>query len=510
MEDARLLIVGATGFVGRHLIATLSQRTRIHALARRSPHEVGIPEHPNVTWYQADIADPQSLATAFAAITAAGGADYVIHLAAHYDFSGEDNPEYRRTNVVGLESVLQACVALAPRRFVFASSLAACDFPAPGTVLTERSVADGRHPYARSKRQGEELIAKYRTQLRSVIVRLGAVFSDWCEFLPVFMLFNTWLTPSWKARVLGGNGSAALPYIHVRDCVSFIKRLIDRDGLLGAGEVLIAGTEDSVSQRQLFDAACHAYFGHRVEPRLMPKIFARLGIHVLDVIGHILGERPFERPWMADYIDRAMRVDMSYTRQRLGWAPNPRFGLLRRMPFIIENLKTNPIEWNRKNLAKVKAPPLAHHLQIFKIIDDHEEELVQLSVDRCLDPELRARYPLYSGLPREDLVWAARQSFLHLKSAVRTREKAIFQTYCAECAVRRFQQGFSAEEVVAVFELKLDLALSVLLNDPSSRGLDAAIHDTVNMTFRIGIDQVLDTFEEAGAQVEPSELPRTG
>jgi hypothetical protein len=110
----------------------------------------------------------------------------------------------------------------------------------------------------------------------------------------------------------------------------------------------------------------------------------------------------------------------------------------------------------------------------------------------------------------EELLWCARETCLELESAVRTREKAIFKTYCAELGERRFRQGFSVDELVAIFELMNDISLSVLLNDPRSRGLEASIHDTVNMTFRLGIDQLLDTFEALAGHPVPGRLPRTG
>ena len=50
---------------------------------------------------------------------------------------------------------------------------------------------------------------------------------------------------------------------------------------------------------------------------------------------------------MARYIDLEMTIDASRTRASLGWAPRPRLELLRRLPFLIENLKTDPLEWNR-------------------------------------------------------------------------------------------------------------------------------------------------------------------
>jgi nucleoside-diphosphate-sugar epimerase len=506
-QKPTLLVTGASGFIGRHVVAALQQRYFIHALARRSAREARAPESEHIRWHQVDIGDPAALAKTFAAIADSGGADYVLHLAAYYDFSGDDTPEYERTNVEGLRNVLDLCRALKPRRFVFASSLAASEFPAAGTVLTERSPLDGHHPYARSKKKGEDLCAGYREHFPTVVVRLGAIYSDWCEFTPVFIFLGTWLSGSWRARILGGKGASALPYLHVRDSVTFFARVLEQDEALGNGEVLIAAPEDATSHRQLFDAAHDAHAGNRVEPILMPKPFARVGMHGTNLVGRLLGERPFERPWMADYLDLAMRVDTSTTRQRLGWSPNPRFSILRRMPFLIENLKTDPIEWNRRNLAAMKAVHVANHLRIFQLIEEHEDELVRASVEHCLSPERHASFPTYHELSREDLTWAAQHTYLHLKNAVRTREKALFKTYCDDIARRRFAQGFSADEVVQIIQLKHDSCVRVLLNDPRVRGLEDALHETVDMTFRLGIDQVQDTFDELMGNLVPAEPP---
>ena len=85
--------------------------------------------HFRVIRHQVDIGDPYTLETVFDEIKAGGGADVVIHLAAHYDFSGEDHPEYWRTNVDGLRSILDHCRELRPKLFLFSSSVAACAFP---------------------------------------------------------------------------------------------------------------------------------------------------------------------------------------------------------------------------------------------------------------------------------------------------------------------------------------------------------------------------------------------
>src|SRR3990172_8017809 len=102
MSLPRLLVTGASGFVGRHLLEVLKQDYLIYGLARRSQAASGAPVHPNISWFQVDIADAVGLGAVFQAILDQGGADFVVHLAAHYDFTGEDHDEYWSTNVNGL------------------------------------------------------------------------------------------------------------------------------------------------------------------------------------------------------------------------------------------------------------------------------------------------------------------------------------------------------------------------------------------------------------------------
>ncbi len=161
MELPRLIITGASGFIGRHLLEYFKDEFNIVGLARRSQLHCGAPIHNNITWYQVDIGDRESLASAFQYIRESGGADYVIHLAAHYDFTGDDNPEYWRTNVEGMRNVLEECRNLDLKRLVFSSSVAACAFPDHGDFLTEKNPPDGDHIYAVTKRIGEEMLAEY-------------------------------------------------------------------------------------------------------------------------------------------------------------------------------------------------------------------------------------------------------------------------------------------------------------------------------------------------------------
>ncbi len=175
-------------------------------MARRSQAQCGAPFHDNIAWVQVDIGDREPLARAFEAIRADGGADILIHLAAHYDFTGENHPEYWRTNVEGLRNVLEESRGLNLRRFIFASSVAACQFPPSGELLTEQSPADGDHVYAVTKRIGEDMLYEFR-DIPSCIVRFAALFSDWCEYPPLYFFLETWLSKAGTRRSSGARGS---------------------------------------------------------------------------------------------------------------------------------------------------------------------------------------------------------------------------------------------------------------------------------------------------------------
>jgi nucleoside-diphosphate-sugar epimerase len=349
MAGLRILLTGATGCIGRRILDGLKDDHQITCIARKPQLSYGIPIHDSITWLLADITDKDSLAAAFDTVRRNGGIDVVIHLAAHYDFTGEDHQRYWRTNVDGLRNVLDQCTGLALQRFVFASSVAACGFPRAGTALTETSPADGEHIYAVTKRIGEEMLAEYDDTIPSCIVRFAALFSDWCEYPPLCALLETWLSNAWNASILGGRGRSAIPYLHVEELMPFFRSLLKQRLSLGQREVLIASANSSASHIELFNLARRNDDNHCSRPLLIPRPLCLLGVWLRDLIGRVSCKRPFERPWMVKYIDQALTVDASRTHKRLSWQPREHLQLPHRLPRMIENMRCQAYKWQRRN-----------------------------------------------------------------------------------------------------------------------------------------------------------------
>ena len=488
--------MGGSGFLGRHMTAALRERYDIHVLARRTERAVGVHPHAGVHWTQVDIADRPWLAHAFEKLRDLPRPIHVVHLAAHYDFTGEVHPEYQRTNVDGLRNVLELCKDLRPDCFVFASSLAACAFPPPGHPLTEDSPPDGDHIYAATKRKGEAMVREYRQWFPSVIVRMAALFSDWCEYPPLYFFLRTWLSNAWNRRVLGGHGDSAIPYLHVRCAVRFYERILEVYPRLGPGEVVICSPDGSVSHRETFEAATAAWFGHPLHPLGTAKVIARLGLWVMEQAGRFRAEPPFERSWMGRYIDLRLDTDGRRTRERIGWAPNPRLFILRRIPFLLENLHANPLEWHARNLAAIEAMRVAPNLALYHLLQEHDEEMLRVSTARFLDPQDGPLLGRYRRMDPEEARWAKRQLFLQFRNSIRTDDRTVFRSYCRELAARRHAQGFGCDEVCAAMALERQVVLSTLRDDARTARLIGDVNERVTATFAAGIDEIQDVYEE--------------
>jgi nucleoside-diphosphate-sugar epimerase len=492
----RLVLLGASGFIGRQLLEGIRNDYEVFALARSARETCGVPDHPNVTWIQTDITDAASVDAAFERIRAAGGAEFVVHLAAYYDFTGEDHPEYRRTNVDGLRAVLDACRALRPRLFVFASSVAACAFPRPGAALTEDSPADGDHAYAVSKRVGEAMLAEYADAFPSVVVRLGAIYSDWCEYPPLFVLLERWRSASWDRRILGGRGLFGVPYLHLRDVESFFVRLLARAEEWAPGEVLIASADGAVTIRELFREATRGLTGDAERPVVLPRWLCALGLAGRAAAGRLLGSAPFEKPWMARYIDRQLAVDARRTRERLGWSPRERLELLRRLPFLVEHMRNESVEWERRNLEILRRRRPAANLRIHRLLEQHEAQIIER-----LGRRLAAGIGGDGAAPRgeaeaRELAWSLKVALHQMMAAVRTQDAMPYLSFCRDLAARLFDEGWTAPEASALLRALTTTAAEVLADDPAAAGLDGAIAEAARRLALLGCDQVEESFDQ--------------
>jgi nucleoside-diphosphate-sugar epimerase len=165
----RVLVTGASGFIGRVLCAQLLERGHeVGALVRRHGSE---PKGTHA--FAGDLTDGAGLE----ATLRAERPDCVVHLAAEIA-SQRSARKLDEVNVQGTARLIDACLAAAgsepsaPARFVFASTVVTGD--AHGAELTEETPLPVQTPYGRSKQEGERLVL--HCGLHAAVIRPSHVY----------------------------------------------------------------------------------------------------------------------------------------------------------------------------------------------------------------------------------------------------------------------------------------------------------------------------------------------
>ncbi len=162
---SRILVTGASGFVGRVLVPTLvSEGYDVRAAVRRLPAPFEPPVEPAThDDLSADVEWQPLLA----------GVDFVVHLAGIAHTGGVSDVHYDRINHRATAALAAAARAAGVKRLVFVSTIRAQTGPRSDRVLTEADAPRPTDPYGRSKLAAETALAQSRvdfTVLRPVLV----------------------------------------------------------------------------------------------------------------------------------------------------------------------------------------------------------------------------------------------------------------------------------------------------------------------------------------------------
>jgi nucleoside-diphosphate-sugar epimerase len=353
MKDI-VLVTGSSGFLGSALCVDLAKDHQVIGVDLRYPGSALRNAAPGVQWERTDIANKQAIQELCSKIVRIfGRIDLIIHFAAFYDFEKEWHWEYERVNVNGMEHLIQGACDTGVKRLIFAGSIASLDPPLPGNVLSEKTPAGNLIPYSRSKAEGEALLRKHSHRLPSIALRIGGVFSDWCELPPLYSLIKQWSQPGFLGRLMPGKGQSGFPFIHRKNLVYTVRRIIQREKHLDRFEVLFAAPENCTRYKDLYPIVRKCtHENANALPIHMPHTLIRLFIQCKTFAAKLIGKQTYERTWMLQYLDKPFVTDTTMSHEKIGWVPREEFSIQKRIPMIMDRFHHQGRLWEKKNILR--------------------------------------------------------------------------------------------------------------------------------------------------------------
>jgi nucleoside-diphosphate-sugar epimerase len=304
-----ILVTGATGFIGRNLVAKLvEEKQDITALVRKTSEVSGIPKE--IRLVEGDLLDLASLQEAVE------GAEMVIHLAAMFDFYPKDVDLLYRVNVEGTRNLLTACKKASVRRFIYCSTSETTgvvkDPPA-----TEETEPNPVYDYGKSKIEAEKVVREEAATggFDYIILRPVGVTGPG-EFYVGFETIKA--IANGEISMIPGDGQKHIMFMHVDDVVQgFLSAIRTKNGV---NETFLLCTDDVFTYEEVFQFVAN-YLGVEPPKRKVPVFFAKLGVGLIGFFKY-RGKRTYL--WHMGSVD-AMNSERWYSnekaKQLLGWKP---------------------------------------------------------------------------------------------------------------------------------------------------------------------------------------------
>lgn len=295
----KILITGATGFVGSHLLQMALTQNRTIVCPVRSGNSSSDLKTPiigsidrNTDWH-AHLSDVRT----------------VIHCAARVhvmnDTVADPLAAFREVNLYGTLRLAEQAAAAGVNQFIYLSSVKVNgEMTEPGQAFTENDKPQASDPYGISKQEAEAALMELgqRTGMAITIIRPPLVYGKGvaANFLSLLI---------WVKRQI----PLPLASIHNQRSFVFVKNLTDFilhcvQNPQAYNQVFLISDGEDLSTTELLREAAKAL---EVPSRLLP-----FPAGLINFAANLIGKKN-----IADRLCQSLRVDSSKARQRMQWTP---------------------------------------------------------------------------------------------------------------------------------------------------------------------------------------------
>ena len=373
-----ILVTGSSGFLGSKTVVELSKYGhQVCGLDIRPPlaglawlemdARLFLPRLPlagsnsliklPVNFVQADVSEKNDLSKLNCQVQKYGPFDFIINYAAYWNYQRGNVDLYCKNNIIGAKNLYELAKKHNTKKIIFASSVEVL----PSIInnlnnpinnykdLTTYSNKVHVHPYGWSKAVTEKFLIEnslIESNPSIAIVRIGGVFSDWCELPPLSWLINRWSKCNFTGQIIPGKGLTGIPFVHRDDLVKLMNLIIDKHQILNQQNIFMAAPNLlSTTHNQLFPII-RKELGLSTDPIKLNANVVKLGLLAEKLVGLC----PSEHFWMFKHIDTNNLdcYNLYHAQELLAWQPSNNLLIENSLPDMLERFKNQRDVWNYK------------------------------------------------------------------------------------------------------------------------------------------------------------------
>jgi nucleoside-diphosphate-sugar epimerase len=305
----KVLVTGASGFLGGHVAELLSRRgDHVRALVRKTSARKHLEGLPNVELFEGSVEQVERVREAV------DGVDAIVHAAGVVKARNTD--EFFSVNVGGTSNLVQAARGRgrAVPRFVLVSSLVACG-PSPDGSPIPADQESPNNAYGRSKLAAEKVVLSAKSDMHVAILRPGAIYGPRDgEIFEAFRSIQRGLLP------LVAGGGAKGSWVYATDCAAACLRAIEADIPSGRAYFVDDGC-GAITQRQMLADAERA-LGRRALLRANLPVPVLMAVaRGVEAFGRISNRPVMLTREKANMLLQHWVCSSHDTRRELGWEP---------------------------------------------------------------------------------------------------------------------------------------------------------------------------------------------
>jgi len=344
-----VLITGASGNIGCALCHALKKEHHVIGL----DIETSDAAHES---YKCDLTSGDSIKLTLHKIREVHGKAIaaVIHLAAYFDFTGQEHQLYQKLNVDGTKILLQELQDCNVERFIYSSTMLVNEAGVPGHKISEDAPVKPGWIYPQSKAEAEKIIQENHGIIPYTILRLAGLYDDEHAVPTLTYQIARIYERNIKSHLYAGDMTAGQAFIHKEDMVNVFTRVVDHRKTLPTNNVILAGEDQVMSYQELQNRIGGLFFGEKKWKTFdVPELVAKPGAWVEDKAEPVIpdaidqGEKPFIKPFMIDLASDHYDLDISRAKEQLDWQPE--HTIYKGLKKLVDSLKADPSAWYKRN-----------------------------------------------------------------------------------------------------------------------------------------------------------------